>query len=106
MKMPSMRDSCPKAGATVVRSSWPRRVVGFVAVSGRMAAYDASAARRRAQLWFYAVAAVASRPQGTAVSGATSELASSALFTGCRRVPGVVRGVRMRVVRVGQPADA
>ena len=43
---------------------------------------------------------------GTAVSGATSELASSALFTGCRRVPGVVRGVRMRVVRVGQPADA
>ena len=108
MKMPSMRDSCPKAGATVVRSSWPRRVVGFgVAVaSGRIVAYDASAARWRAQLWFYAVAAVAARPQGTAVSGATSELASSALFTGCRRVPGVVRGVRMRVVRVGQPADA
>ena len=43
---------------------------------------------------------------GTAVSGATSELASSALFTGGMRVPGVVRGVQRRVVRVGQPADA
>ena len=61
--MPSILDSCPKAGATVVRSSWPRRVVGFVAVSGRIVAYDASAARWRAQLWFYAVAAVASRPR-------------------------------------------
>ena len=37
MKMPSMRDSCPKAGATVVRSSWPGRVV-FIVVSGRMVA--------------------------------------------------------------------
>ena len=101
IKMPSMRDSCPKAGATVVRSSWPRRVVvGFA--SGRIVA---TTFWRRVK-WFYAVAAVASRPQGTAVSGATSELASSALFTGCRRVPGVVRGVRRRVVRVGQPADA
>ena len=45
--MPSILDSCPKAGATVVRSSWPRRVVGFVAVSGRIVAY-ASAARWRA----------------------------------------------------------
>ena len=86
----------------VVRSSWPRRVVGFAVASGRIVA---TTFWRRVK-WFYAVAAVASRPQGTAVSGATSELASSALFTGCGRVPGVIRGVRMRVVRVGQPADA
>ena len=72
--MPSILDSCPKAGATVVRSSWPRRVVGFVAVaSGRIVA---TTFWRRVK-WFYAVAAVASKSYATAAR-AFVELAKAA----------------------------
>ena len=64
--MPSILDSCPKAGATVVRSSWPRRVVvGFA--SGRIVAW----------LWCLSLRC--------RVAGGCSlwRYLSGALFTGC-----------------------